>query len=251
MGDYMENYNSVIEVYNKVLNGELKKFPYGFWKKTDNVIKNAIICTKYLINNILKWSINDIKKKLTISTFRKYKLYGMLEHYNNSVYSLLEEVYPNTFYPWELKCVPMGYWDNKSNRLKALRWFCLKTGMREDNIKDKLTIYHFNSYGLGALLNSKYNNSPYLALNELFPNKYKIWEVSKVSKGYWLSKENCRVATLWLIDKLNLSYDNLNETLTKEDFYNNGLGCMIKTAYKDSPYLAIYDISCYTKIREA
>lgn len=243
----MENTNNTIEIYKKVLSGEIKKFPYGFWKKNNTITKNTIICTKYLLNDILKWSINDIKKKLTIKIIRQYKLYGMLENYNNSIYMLLETVYPNTFQPWELKCVPMGYWECKENRLKALNWFCLKTGMNEYNIKDKLTTYNFNYYGLGALLESKYNNSPYLALNELYPNKYKIWEVSKVSRGYWLNRNNCRLATLWLINKLNLSYDDLNNELKKEDFYDNGLGCMLKTTYKDSHYLAIYDILSLNK----
>lgn len=231
-----------IMIYKKVLSGELSKFPYGFWNEKDGIRVNAVICVKYLFDEILKWSDEDIKNNFKINILREYRLYGLLEYYNNSAFSLLNDIYPNKFYPWEMKCVPMGYWEDRDNRIKAITWLYIKLNVDSKNMKNKFTVKNFQKYGLGALLESKYRNSPFLALDELFPNKYKVWEVSRVSRGYWLNIENCRMATIWLINKLDLSDEELNKKLSKELFYKYGLGSMLKTAYKDSPYLAIYDI---------
>lgn len=231
-----------IDIYIKILNGELNKFPHGFWTSETNGVNNSIICTKYLIENVLKWDSNDIKNKLTTTLLRQYKLAGMLEYYNNSTFLLINNVYPNRFMPWELKCTPMGYWDKKEHRIMALKWLCEKLNVNKSNIKQKLITKNFKKYGLGALLSNKYNDTPYLAINELFPNRYKIWEVSRVPQGYWDNIHNCRNATIWLINKLDLSDEELNEKLTAKDFRENGLKGMLQIAYKGSAYLAIYDL---------
>lgn len=241
--------DKAIIIYKKVLSGELNKFPSGFWSKKDGVRVNAIICVKYLFEEILEWSDEDIKNNFKTNILRQYKLYGLLELYN-SAFSLLNDVYPNKFYPWEMRCVPMGYWNNRDNRKKAITWLYRKLNINSKNIKKEFTVKNFQKYGLGALLESKYRNRPFLALNEIYPNKYKVWEVSRVSRGYWLNIENCRMATLWLINELDLSDDELNQKLSKELFYKYGLGSMLKIAYKDSPYLAIYDILPKNKIKK-
>lgn len=237
--------SNVIEIYKSVLTGDLKKFPYGFWQKVDGRCDNSIICCKYLFEEILKWDLLDIKNNLTTKVIRQYKLAGMLEVYNNSIYLLLNDIYPNQIHPWELKCTPMSYWADRQNRINALKWLFDKLKIDDKNVKSKFNVNNFKKYGLGALLESKYNNSPYLALNELYPDKYHVWEVSRVPKKYWDDENNCKRATMWLIEKVGLSYDELSQTLTRSIFEESGLGAMLKIKYKGSPYLAIYDISHY------
>ena len=40
-----------------------------------------------------------------------------------------------------------------------------------------------------------FNNSPYEAINITYPNKYKEWEFSNITIGFWENKQNGVKAT--------------------------------------------------------
>ena len=64
-----------------------------------------------------------------------------------------------------------------------------------------------------------FGNSPYEAINNAYPNKYKEWEFSFVPRGFWNDKENGIKATKWLIEeKLKLNDKELKERLSKKLF---------------------------------
>ena len=96
---------SAVEVYKMVLRGDLKNFPKGFWTYEDTK-KNAIDISKYLIEEILSWSHEDIKSNLDQKTFFSNRLYTMLNKvYGGSPFEVINSVYPNKFKPWELNHV--------------------------------------------------------------------------------------------------------------------------------------------------
>lgn len=76
---------SAIEVYKLVLEGDIKRFPMGFWQGPE-AKASAVEVIKYLAENVLKLvDIKDIKKKLTFQVFRDNGLGGMLNQlYGNS-----------------------------------------------------------------------------------------------------------------------------------------------------------------------
>jgi len=87
-----ESEKSAIEVYKVVLSG--RRFPKGYWQKPE-ARKNAIEITKYLSEEVLELSVNDVKKKLTYQVFRDNGLGGMLSRiYNNSSYEAIDTAYP-------------------------------------------------------------------------------------------------------------------------------------------------------------
>ena len=89
-----------IELYEDILQGSSKRFPSGFWKEPTAKAVAAIL-TKYLLESKLKWTIEDIKKNVTQSTFQKHKLGGMLNIiFRGSVYELIENAYPGKIQPW-------------------------------------------------------------------------------------------------------------------------------------------------------
>lgn len=233
----------VVEVYKLVLKGaEVKKFPRGFWNTSDSK-NNAVICTKYMIENILNYSEEDIKRKLNINVFKKNKLAGMmLCVYNNSVYSIIDDAYPNKFMPWELNNVPIGYWSNDENIKNAIIWMINKLNWTDEDIKKNISINTFRDAKLLGLLQNKYNNSVYRAMDHVFPNKFKPWEFKSTKKNYWSSLDNCRSATRWLLEeKLNLSDDEILECMSTKVFKEYGLNGMLKFAYNSSFFEAIND----------
>lgn len=92
----------VIKIYNEVLNKQRVSFPKYFWSSP---YKNryAILCTKHLIENILKWDKETVKNNIRLSIFIKNKLNGMIfTVYKNSVFDAINEAYPNEFKLHEL-----------------------------------------------------------------------------------------------------------------------------------------------------
>ena len=83
-----------IEVYQLVKEGSLRSYPSGFWDGI-TASKTAEKITKYVFKDVLNWSIDDIKVKVTREIFEEYKLVGMLKNiYDSSMYICLGEVYP-------------------------------------------------------------------------------------------------------------------------------------------------------------
>ena len=89
------------------------------------------------------------------------------------------------------------------------------------------------------MINNVYNNSPYSAINNVYPGKYKPWQFANVPNSYW-TKETAAEATRWLIEeKLKWSEEELLKKLSTKTFYDNGLIGMLNNVFDSSPYAAI------------
>ena len=84
---------NIINTYKKVLSGELKRFPRKTWNNI--TVEETKTIVDYFLNDLLKWSEEEIRNKLKFSIFEKYKLCGLMKYYNNSPYELLKIVYPD------------------------------------------------------------------------------------------------------------------------------------------------------------
>jgi len=83
-----------IEVYNMVRFGIIGRFPNNFWGGLDTY-KTAKDLTRYMFENILEWSIEDIKHKATADIFYDNRLGTMLKTlFNNNLLDALLNAYP-------------------------------------------------------------------------------------------------------------------------------------------------------------
>lgn len=148
------------EIFKDILDGKLHAFPRGFWQQP-NVENECAEITKYFIEKILKWDENDILTKTNEMIFRKYHLSGMLEYvFGRSPFLAIDNAYPGKYKPWELRCLPKGFWQEEKNRNKALSWLLDKTG----KVKvDELINKDFLCNGLCGLMD-------YLTENKLYEN---------------------------------------------------------------------------------
>lgn len=225
--------NIIQELYpNKIHSWEYEKISVGYWS-----MEEGIKATKWLIEEKLKYSDDDIRDKLSIEDFRKYKLSGMIEYmFNNSLYEAINTTYPNKFNPWEINKTPRNYW-NRETGIIATKWLVEeKMKLSHDEVVKLVTIKTFKNSKLGGMLSIIYNNSVYSAINDAYPGEYKPWEFSKTPKGYW-NLSTAKSSTRWLVEE-KLKTNNLS-LVSKEDFRNNGLGGMLRNFFKDSVYLAI------------
>lgn len=130
---------SATEIYVLVREGKwLKQFPKGFWQRPE-AMENAAIVIKYLVEDILKWSENDIKEKLRKNTFRNYNLKGMMTTlFNDSPYKAINHAYPDKYKPWELHQISSITWSLETGREAALWLFEEKLIWSDEDVKKKL-----------------------------------------------------------------------------------------------------------------
>ena len=88
----------IIKVYNDVLSGRRKKFPRGYFLKNSRVEHRAIVCFRYLCEEVLKLDAEGICRTFTktygIKTLSKYKLKMLVDIVYESLFHLMNAAYP-------------------------------------------------------------------------------------------------------------------------------------------------------------
>ena len=208
------------------------KLTNGYWEYEDH------------IREALQWLFEVKLKILTTNTivsvkdFKDNRLYGLLLNiFNGSPYKAINYMYPNKFKIWEKCNVPDNYWEDDNNIKEALKWlFEEKLDIFHNNII--LTSNTFKDNRLGGLLYCVFFNSPYDALNYIYPGKFKIWEKCNIPKRYWKNEDHVKEALQWLFEeKLNIFEDDT--TITTKDFKKYHLSGLLVNRFKGSIYKAI------------
>ena len=233
------NVTDISKYYLEEVLAKGKQFPKGVWNCNEKY-DNAKEVTKTLIEKVLKWSDDEIKRKLSANIFIQNSLYGMLVIlFNGSPYLAIENAYPGKFKPWELPCVSNSFWNLKTAKEATIWLIEEKLKWNDDDIKEKLSANIFIQNSLGGMLVILFNSSPYLAIENAYPGKFKPWELPCVSNSFWNLK-TAKEATIWLIEeKLKWNDDDIKEKLSANIFIQNSLGGMLVILFNSSPYLAI------------
>jgi endonuclease III-like uncharacterized protein len=203
---------------------EMKVTPNGFYDKKETRIA------------AIKWLIEKLKKDprdLTQEDFYKNRLSGLYAgHYDACCYKAVKEAFPEMeIKPWEMVVTPRSFFDNKKNRISAVKWLLQRL---EKDPRD-LTQEDFCDNRLTGLLTHQYKGSPYKAIEEAFSElDIKPWEMKKTPNGFYDKKETRIAAIKWLIEKLKKDPRDICVT----DFTENGLYGLLEH-HSLSPYKAI------------
>ena len=214
---------------------EFAKVPKNFWN-----LKTASEATIWLIEEKLKWSDEDVRRNLSKNTFKENSLSGMLDVlFNGSPYLAIDNAYPGKFKPWELPCVSNSFWNLKTAKEATIWLIEEKLRWNDDDTKEKLSANIFIQNSLGGMLTILFNNSPYLAIENAYPGKFKPWELPSVPKKFW-NLETAKEATIWLIEeKLKWSDEDVKEKLTLNTFKENSLKSMLNYLFNIDPHQAV------------
>ena len=161
------------DAYKIVLYSKLnKKFPRGYWVYEDG-LERAKIIVRYLFNDILKYSIEDIKKKASKQVFIEHKLAGMLlVLFDNSPYDAIKNAYGDEIHIWELNCVGNNYWNLDTAR-EATKWLIEeKLQWTSEEVKKNIRVSTFEDNGLVGMLDRVFKYSPYKALENAYTGQY-------------------------------------------------------------------------------
>jgi hypothetical protein len=138
------------------------------------------------------------------------------------------------------KIMPQDYW-TKEQALKIFDWVInekLKWGA--DTIARELGVNRIASLNLNIPFRLWFNGSPWLLINELYPDKFKPWELNVTPKKYW-NMETGISAIKWLFEdvlKCKTDEDFIRYT-TVETFWQHRLRGMLVRLFNGSPYAAI------------
>ena len=227
---------SIIDIYEEVLSGRRKRFPLGTW----NYLSDAIRLVKYLIEDKLQWSREDVCNNLRYETFVNAKLAGMMVLcFNKSPYQALNAAYPEKYKPWELQHTLQGFW-TRENGVEAVRWLLEeKLKWSREDICSYLDFDTFVEHGIQSVLRSCFDNSLIVALDSVYLGDIKAWELKRVAKGFW-SEKTTTDAIRWMIEeKLKWSRKDVCKKLTRTTFLESGLSGMLASHFNNSPYDAI------------
>lgn len=163
---------SIIDLYSKILAGEIRRFPDGTWEKSESGKDGFIRCFRWLVLAKLKMSKDQVIKLTGVQKFfTKHKLatpYATLGE--GSYYKVLKFSFPEwEVLPWDLHRAPSGFYDSKNNRRWVIRWLAfekLKLTAKEDVLNEitSVTIY---KHGLNDALDKSKNL--YDCLSNAFP----------------------------------------------------------------------------------
>lgn len=144
----------------------------------------------------------------------------------------------------EIKKFPNEFWKGEDSIARGIA--CMKYIM-EDVLKlnNENCISHINKSffaknKLTGMLYYVFDDSPYKALNAVYPGRYMPWEMNMTPSGYWNDIDNAIKSIKWLIEeKLHLSEDEIKKVYSKKIYRENRLEGMLQTCFQGSPYLAI------------
>lgn len=223
---------SPLEVYECVLNGTLKRFPYGYVSAPN--MKEIL---RYVILEKLKLSREDICKKLSYVFLRKYKLGGSRLAFNSSIFTLITYCFPEyDIKYWELNKVEDAFWEKEQNRKEFMLWVAKKENIRLDNLDDlkKFDVELVQKYGGNRA--RKYGGM-YELIKLVAEIDVKEWQVIKMP--VW-TEEKAINAVKWLIEeKLCWTKEKVKESISAKIFYDNDLGGMLKNYCYNSPIKAL------------
>ncbi|PEF43413.1 hypothetical protein CON22_26045 [Bacillus cereus] len=188
--------------------------------------------TKNKALNALKWTIEEkekltdieIRKIISVDWLKKKGLGSPLgKYWRDSPYKMINDLYPGRFKEWEFNSAPNKFW-TKDKSLKALKWIIEeKEKLSDEQLRKIYTRKWLIIHGLQTPLNKLWKNSPYAMLRELYPGKFKEWELNRVPPNFW-TKEKALEALKWIIEeKENLTDEQLRKVYTRKWLINHGL----------------------------
>lgn len=228
-----------IEVYLSVLNGQLSKVPRGFWTKDKSYAPTVL---RYIIEEIHGWKREDICSKFNSSFITKHKLSGVFKHiYKSSVYNMLNDAYPDEFFPWELSSTPNNFWKDTNNCILATRWL-LDEKLKWDatRIKNEFNGKVFEENGFTGLLKWGWNGETFKAIKLSYPElKLKPWELRRIPLNNLTKEESIEIIRDFIEVQMQWKEEEILANWRSRTLSSHGVFKFVVTHFNNSMYEAI------------
>lgn len=163
---------------------------------------------------------------------------SLLARYGFSIVDLVRTLVPEAeFFPWLFQRTPQNFWDDRQNHVRFFKYLGEQEGCREDSEEGwyKLTLKVIQDHGGSTLMQTKYQNSPFLALSSVFPNlSFLPWRFGHSPHRYWEKRENQKQFLNFLYHRLRMRSMDDWYSVSQEDFEKNFGGGLL-ACYHGSP----------------
>ena len=95
---------------------------------------------------------------------------------------------------------------------------------------------------LAAPLMMYWNGSPYAMINDLYPNRFKEWELTMTPNKFWTKEKALEVLKWTIEEKESLSIEELLESYNIRWLNENNLASACQIFWNNSPYAMINDL---------
>lgn len=232
--------------------------PWQFNYKNKWTRENSLEIAKDAVRWIVgKEGISNkkIPEKISEKTFSKYGLDDMLRIcFRNSVYNAMDHVYPGSFNPWDFRLSYQGVWKGQEGlelAKKAVQHhFEKKLKAPVEKMLGEMSLWEigdsFRENGLEEMTRELFNNSPYRALRNAYPD-IRPWEYEK-QKNIFRGKEGLEIAAdaiKWMVGKEGISTEKIPKRVKEGALEKYGLSRIV-SHFDGSVYKAIDNAYPYT-----
>ena len=219
-----------------VKNGRVKQ---GTWKQ----LENHKIYADWLEKQLGYETMEDWYQITVKSINDNYGSGLLVSKYNNSPIMFLESIFPDTeWLPWKFKTAPQGLWKKIENHKIYADWLGKQLGYKNMNDWYEINGNNINDNYGGGLLVSKYNGSPIMFLESVFPDtEWLPWKFAYSGTNFWNDKEIHKTYAHWLGKKLG--YKNMDDwyQITVKSINDNHGRTLLKK-YNDSPIMFLESV---------
>lgn len=162
--------------------------------------------------------------QVTADDFQKHHGGGLLYlHFRNSPSLAVKRTFRHhTWLDWRFTCAPQGFWKNRRNCRRYLKWLGNELGFKTPDDWYQIKVEDFKQhFGLGLL--QTYDSSPTKLLRSLLPEcPLRVSRFHTRPQAFWKSKKNQKAFLDALFVKLN--YKSMDDwyRLTFEQVSRNG-----------------------------
>ena len=213
-------FEAVICAYPKLKVWQFKTYaPKKFWDNENNII----MAVKWLIEEKLQWTDQDVLERFSLNTLKENGLTSVLNKFDGRPFKVLEFVYPDKFVIYNFKNIHnASAIVSESDTLQYIK--NLLDNMNDEQIVS-LNRKFFTNHKLSTTLVK--HSTIYNLVNEIYPKRFKVWQF-KVPKGYWDNEQNIIDAMRWMLERRGIDPDSTQTlTIQNKDYMANGLSGML------------------------
>lgn len=112
----------------------------------------------------------------------------------------------------------------------------------KEDIRKKWNTQLLVKYKLRGLLKHRYENSPFKAINDLYPSEFKEWEFGMTPLNFWTKEKALKILRWMIEEKKGLSNEKLLRVYGKKWLEKNKLSAPLAMYWNSSPFAMINNL---------
>ena len=233
------NSSSVAAVMESFPNHDWKEWLFGvapryFWRDR----KNRRRYMKWL-GEQLGYRRTADWYRVTNQDFRDHNCRAFLTHYNSTVSAAVMDYRPNyDWKEWLFSTTPMGFWQNRRNRRRYMRWLATRLGYQQPSDWYGVVGTDFRR-NHGKELLRLFGDSPIALVRDAdLRRTWYEWMFACVPQGFWEQPENRLRYVAWLGKRLKITRPEGWSKIRRRDFCDNYGGALLARYRSYSDLLA-------------